>query len=107
MCLSAHTGYTSNFDIVNAEETSTQALSYDYDSIMHYDAFAFSANDHPTITPVDESVVQDRLGQRERLSETDKEHIKKLYCMSKWPALMCMHTYPFPIDGPPRSGSCT
>lgn len=73
---------------MNAKETTTQSLPYDYDSVMHYDAFAFSSNDHPTITPVDESVVLDRLGQRERLSETDVEHIKELYCSSKWLTLM-------------------
>lgn len=69
------------------EETSTQDLSYDYDSIMHYDAYAFSSNDHPTITPVNRAIKLDRLGQRERLSERDKEHMKVLYRMSELPTL--------------------
>jgi hypothetical protein len=64
-------------------EASTQEQSYDYDSIMHYDAFAFSSNRQPTISPLDASVNLERLGQRRRLSGTDKEHIKKLYCTSK------------------------
>lgn len=65
--------------MVDTEETSTQDLSYDYDSIMHYDAYAFSSNDGPTLTPVDSSVGLERLGQRGKLSERDKEHIRILY----------------------------
>ena len=68
---------------MNAGESTTQAVDYDYDSIMHYDAYAFSSNDLPTIEPRDSSVALDRLGQRNRLSERDKEHIKILYPMSE------------------------
>lgn len=75
---------------MDAEETSTQDLSYDYDSIMHYDAYAFSSNDNPTITPVHRDVKLDRLGQRERLSEMDKEHLKVLYQMSEWLTLQSL-----------------
>lgn len=55
-------------------------MSYDFDSIMHYDAYAFTSNGRPTIEPTDSSISLDRLGQREALSETDKAHIKALYC---------------------------
>ena len=65
--------------MVDSEEISTQGLPYDYDSIMHYDAYAFSSNDEPTLRPLDSMVALDRLGQRARLSEHDKEHIRLLY----------------------------
>lgn len=77
------TGFRRNFDAVNDDVSSTQGLSYDFDSIMHYDAYAFSANDYPTIEPVDSSVALNRLGQRLGLSDRDKEHIKMLYPTSK------------------------
>ena len=85
------TGKLTNFDKRPAEEITSQGLPYDYDSIMHYDAYAFSSNDLPTITPVYNTIPIGRLGQRERLSQTDKEHIKKMYPKSKW--LMLYYTY--------------
>lgn len=65
--------------------TASQRMPYDFDSIMHYDAFAFSINAQPTISPVDDFVELNRLGQRVRLSATDVVHIKDLYCSEgKW-----------------------
>ena len=64
-------------------EADTGDLSYDYDSIMHYNAFEFSisSNDnYPTITPIDTDLY--RIGQRNSLSNMDWEHIKKAYCSS-------------------------
>ena len=60
--------------------STTNDVPYDYDSIMHYDAYAFSRNDRPTIEPLDDSISLDRLGQRTQLSELDLDHIKELYC---------------------------
>ena len=60
--------------------STTNDVSYDYDSIMHYDAYAFSRNDQPTIEPLDDSISLDRLGQRTHLSKLDLDHIKELYC---------------------------
>ena len=60
--------------------STTNDVPYDYDSIMHYDAYAFSRNSRPTIEPLDDSVSMDRLGQRTHLSELDLDHIKELYC---------------------------
>jgi len=73
-------GFQDNFKIVEGGDSSTQDLDYDYDSLMHYDAFAFSTNSLPTITPVDDSVPLTRLGQRTLLSATDVRHIKAMYC---------------------------
>ena len=48
---------------------------YDYGSIMHYPANAFSKNNQPTIQPVKGQAI----GQRTGLSAGDIESIKKIY----------------------------
>lgn len=77
-----NTGSKDNFDIAGG--SSTQGLAYDFDSIMHYDAYAFSGNGQPTLEPLDGSVALGRLGQRNGLSGTDKEHLRSLYPASEW-----------------------
>lgn len=52
-----------------------QGTPYDYQSIMHYDAYAFSDNNLPTIQPLR----QVSIGQRERLSPIDIEEVRKYY----------------------------
>ena len=49
---------------------------YDYNSIMHFDRFAFSKNQQPTITPNKEGV---EIRPREGLSKGDIDAIKKIY----------------------------
>ena len=49
---------------------------YDYQSIMHYDAYAFSKNGQPTIVPLKEGVA---IGQRAHLSEKDIAAINAMY----------------------------
>lgn len=49
---------------------------YDYDSIMHYSAYAFSKNSLKTIIPYDESAL---IGQRTHLSEKDIVAINTMY----------------------------
>ncbi len=48
---------------------------YDYDSIMHYPAMAFSSNDQPTIVARNGSPI----GQRERLSAGDIQAVNSIY----------------------------
>ena len=74
------TDFVTNFQLVNEAMSTTNDVPYDYDSIMHYDAYAFSRNDRPTIEPLDDSISLDRLGQRTHLSKLDLDHIKELYC---------------------------
>ncbi|CAF4264667.1 unnamed protein product, partial [Rotaria magnacalcarata] len=52
---------------------------YDYGSIMHYDAYAFSNNDLPTIIALD-SQYGKTMGQRQRAAFYDYKQINRLYC---------------------------
>ena len=48
---------------------------------MHYGALAFSSNGRPTIRPTEYGVT---IGQRNGLSDKDKEQLQKLYgCTAK------------------------
>lgn len=49
---------------------------YDYGSIMHYSAYSFSANSLPTITTKQTGAT---IGQREQLSATDIEEVRRYY----------------------------
>jgi hypothetical protein len=40
-----------NFDKYDSGYITNFGVQYDYDSVMHYGAYAFSANGLPTITP--------------------------------------------------------
>ena len=62
-----------NFDKMNSN---TRGLKYDYGSVMHYGATAFSQNGKPTITTLRRATI----GQRRGLSSTDWMHVKKNYC---------------------------
>jgi len=51
---------------------------YDYDSLMHYDNYAFSSNGYATI--VSRKDPNKRLGQRNGFSAIDIKQLNKLYC---------------------------
>lgn len=55
-------------------------LPYDYGSMMHYSATAFSANGQPTIVPKDPEA---EIGQRVAFSELDLEKLNAHYCDKK------------------------
>lgn len=76
-------GTESNFEITNPSFVTTQSIRYDIGSIMHYSARAFSSNGNPTIVPVDPNVPLSDLGQRQRLSALDLQHVTTLYCRGK------------------------
>lgn len=63
-----------NFDKATWLEAGTIG-DYDYGSIMHYGAFAFSKNGQPTIIPK----IDVQIGQREGLSHRDIAGINELY----------------------------
>ena len=78
----AHTGLESNFEKVNPSIATTQGVPYDFDSIMHYGARAFSRNGQNTVEPISSSIPIRRLGQRDGFSSSDLQHVNGLYCSS-------------------------
>jgi len=68
---------------MSTSQVRTQGVEYDYRSIMHYSAYAFSRNGRTTIETKARSVSTSVLGQRQGFSSRDLEHINALYCDSK------------------------
>lgn len=60
----------------NTTNTGTDIGAYDYNSIMHYPAYAFSKNGQPTIVTVPAGI---SIGQRSALSDKDITSIQTLY----------------------------
>ncbi|GGJ37617.1 M12 family metallopeptidase [Deinococcus roseus] len=69
-------GTEHNFQI---ESNSRAVGAYDFDSIMHYPAKAFSINGQATIVPKNSSIPLSRLGAAKTLSSGDIAGIKSLY----------------------------
>ena len=67
-------GYEHNFQIQS--ENGEDLGEYDYGSIMHYPAWAFSKNGEDTIVPLQNDV---EIGQRTHLSEGDLAAIAEMY----------------------------
>ena len=72
-------GTERNFEIISSSLSTTNGIPYDYRSIMHYSAFAFSANGQPTVIPLAAGVSLSELGQRTAMTELDIDHINLLY----------------------------
>ncbi|XP_050521742.1 zinc metalloproteinase nas-13-like [Daktulosphaira vitifoliae] len=74
-------GRENNFDKAQSAMIDDQGVGYDYRSVMHYSANAFSRNGQPTIDAKTRGVI---MGQREGLSRKDIQKIQKMYkCKSK------------------------
>ncbi|XP_039291931.1 zinc metalloproteinase nas-13 [Nilaparvata lugens] len=69
-----------NFKVMKEWKVTDFGVGYDYDSVMHYSRCAFSKNDKPTITTVEEGV---KIGQRDRLSDKDKMKLNIMYNCNK------------------------
>uniref|UniRef100_A0A914D7J1 Metalloendopeptidase n=1 Tax=Acrobeloides nanus TaxID=290746 RepID=A0A914D7J1_9BILA len=65
-----------NFDTYDLEKITHLGTSYDYESIMHYDMYAFSKNGRPTIVPKKPGVT---IGQRKGFSSLDIYKINQFY----------------------------
>lgn len=63
-----------NFQIYHSTDF---GIGYDYNSLMHYGAYAFSRNGKATIMPIRSGV---KIGQREHLSIKDVLKLKRIYC---------------------------
>lgn len=70
-------GVESNFHKLSKHHVTTFQVPYDYNSVMHYNAFSFSKNGEPTIVPLQDSGVV--IGQRKQMSELDIQKINKMY----------------------------
>ena len=66
-----------NFEIM--KNSDTMGFAYDYNSIMHYEATAFSNNGQPTMVPKQAGVVLKNASLRTALSPIDAAEVKTLY----------------------------
>ncbi|XP_008216665.1 zinc metalloproteinase nas-13-like isoform X2 [Nasonia vitripennis] len=74
-------GREGNFEKSQRSTTDAFGVGYDYGSVMHYSANAFSRNGQPTIVPRGGNIA---LGQREGFSQRDIQKIRRMYkCSSK------------------------
>ncbi|MEN3110017.1 M12 family metallopeptidase [Uliginosibacterium paludis] len=71
-------GMEYNFDKLPATESEAYG-AYDFASIMHYDAYAFSSNGKPTMVPVSSSVGLNSFGQSTTLSAGDVDALNHFY----------------------------
>ncbi|PNF32679.1 hypothetical protein B7P43_G13113 [Cryptotermes secundus] len=69
-------GTENNFNKYNASTITSFGVEYDYNSVMHYGAYAFSKNGEITIESKDKDA---EIGQREGFSEKDLEKLKLMY----------------------------
>ena len=69
-------GLLSQFTKYTTTNTRTQNIPYDYQSVMHYEKNAFTANGSPSITPLQANV---KIGQRYFLSSSDITAIRQFY----------------------------
>ncbi|KAH7724532.1 NAS-13 protein [Aphelenchoides avenae] len=69
-------GLEDQFDKYSLSIIDNLGTQYDYGSVMHYGATAFSKNGQPTIEPLQSGVT---IGQRSGFSDTDLYKINKLY----------------------------
>nr|XP_012146509.1 PREDICTED: zinc metalloproteinase nas-4-like isoform X1 [Megachile rotundata] len=89
-------GHTGNFAKASKQTTDAFGVGYDYGSVMHYSANAFSKNGQPTIVTKETgggllSVIGEifqggnkgQLGQREGFSKRDIQKIRKMYKCGK------------------------
>lgn len=71
-------GMEYNFDKLPTTEAEAYG-AYDFASIMHYDAYAFSSNGKPTMVPVSSSVGLNSFGQSTTLSSGDVASLNHFY----------------------------
>uniref|UniRef100_A0A182QCA5 Metalloendopeptidase n=1 Tax=Anopheles farauti TaxID=69004 RepID=A0A182QCA5_9DIPT len=74
-------GKEHNFNIYNSDTVTDFNVQYDYGSVMHYSATAFSKNGEKTIVPKDPNA---NIGQRVGMSERDISKLNHMYkCLNK------------------------
>jgi hypothetical protein len=73
-----------NFQKHSTSRINSFGVSYDYSSVMHYGAYAFSSNRRETIRSKPHGK---RLGQRNGLSAKDKLQLQRLYKCTTGPTV--------------------
>ncbi|XP_065090070.1 seminal metalloprotease 1-like [Ochlerotatus camptorhynchus] len=75
-------GKENNFLLYDADKVSNFGTEYDFGSVMHYSSTAFSINGQKTIVAL--KATEDRMGQRDGMSEKDIFKINRMYgCFPK------------------------
>jgi hypothetical protein len=72
-------GTEGNFNKYEADRISQYGVEYDYGSVMHYSATAFSVNGEDTIVPT-RDLQGETMGQRLRMSDKDIARLNNKYC---------------------------
>jgi hypothetical protein len=67
-----------HFQKVNSNFSSNYGTVYDYFSVMHYEAKAFSINGQPTVVPKNSKVIN-LIGKFQQLSKGDIARINNMY----------------------------
>lgn len=70
-------GREKNFEKAKANELDSFGISYDFGSVLHYSALAFSKNGKHTIEP--KIKTSEKMGQRVGLSNKDIEKVNRMY----------------------------
>ncbi|KAI4457853.1 discoidin cub egf laminin and zinc metalloprotease domain containing [Holotrichia oblita] len=70
-------GRESNFNKYDWDVVTTFNLEYDYNSVLHYSAYAFTVNDEKTIVTLNPDA---EIGQRIEMSEIDAMKVNLMYC---------------------------
>jgi len=83
------------FQKVSSNVSSTYDIPYNYKSVMHYSAWAFSTNTQPTMIPKKSGVDLKDLGNGEIWEyESDWEKVRRMYnCKGTYPAEPCNDNY--------------
>lgn len=71
-------GTNENFAKATAGTTDAQNVPYDFDSVLHYSATAFSTNGQPTI--ISKQGNKPNMGQRRGFSAGDIQKLNRMYC---------------------------
>lgn len=69
-----------NFKKVPETLISSLNVPYDYDSVVHYSAYAFSTNKKATIEAIGDKKFNSRMGQRKAFSQGDIDKVNAMYC---------------------------
>lgn len=81
-------GAAENFQKIDIENITSLGYPYDFDSVMHYDALAFTKNGAPTMKVRKEyrDIPSTELGMKDRLSDLDIAQVNAMYeCNQKKP----------------------